>query len=209
MKFYDCKTAPSPRRVRVFIVEKGIDIETVQVDLAKGEQFSDAFKQLNPDCVVPALELDDGTGLTEVVAICDYLEAKFPEHPLMGSSDEERARVLMWNCKVEQQGLMSAAAAFRNSVKGLKGRAATGQVSYAQIPELAERGRAQVVQFFERMDEQLANTKYLAGENFSIADIGAMCVVDFAAKFKVTIPESASNTQRWYDSVSARPSAAA
>ena len=128
------------------MAEKGIEIETVQVDLGSGEQFSESFRALNPDCVVPALELDDGSCLTEVFAICHYLESQFPEPPLLGTTAEERARVLMWNIKVEQQGLWAVADAFRNAAKGLKGRAATGPVDYPQIPELAERGRQRVLQ---------------------------------------------------------------
>jgi glutathione S-transferase len=147
--------------------------------------------------------------MTEVVAICHYLESKFPEPALLGTTAEERARVLMWNSKVEQQGLAAAADAFRNAAKGLKGRAATGPVAYQQIPELADRGRQRVEQFFHRMDGQLENNEFLAGAKFSIADISALVVVDFAAWIKLPIPESAANTQRWYESVAGRPSAAA
>ena len=207
MKFYDCKTAPSPRRVRVFIAEKDIDIETVQVDLGSGEQFSEAFRKINPDCVVPVLELDDGTILTEVVAICDYLESQFPEPPLLGSTPIERASVLMWNAKVEQLGLWAMAEAFRNSVKGLSNQAVTGPDSYPQIPELAERGRERVARFFERLDNELADRKYLAGSFFSMADISALVVVDFAAWIKIAVPEEAVNLKRWYGAVAARPSA--
>ena len=105
MKFYDCKTAPSPRRVRIFLAEKGIELDTVEVNLAEGEQHSDEFATINPDRVVPVLELDDGSYLSEVVAICQYLEELHPEPALLGSTPEERARVSMWNAKVEQQGL--------------------------------------------------------------------------------------------------------
>lgn len=209
MKFYDCKTAPSPRRVRIFMAEKGVDIETVQVDLGSGEQFADAYREINPDCVVPALQLDDGSCLSEVIAICHYLEALHPEPSLLGTSNEERARILMWNSKVEQQGLWAVADAFRNAAKGLKDRAATGLVSYAQIPELAERGRDRVEQFFGRIDEQLGNNEFIAGDRYSIADISAMVVVDFAAWIKVSVPEDAEHIRRWYESVSSRPSAAA
>lgn len=209
MKFYDCKTAPSPRRVRIFMAEKGIDIETVQIDLGSGEQFGDSFRAINPDCVVPALQLDDGSCLSEVFAICHYLEARFPETPLLGSSDEERARILMWNSKVEQQGLWPVADVFRNSAKGLKGRAATGLVGYPQIPELVERGRGRLEQFFKRLDDQLASNEFVAGASFSIADIAAMVVVDFSGWIKLSVPDDAVNTLRWYESVSARPSASA
>ena len=207
MRFYDCRTAPSPRRVRIFIAEKGADIETVQVDLGSGEQFSEAFRKINPDCVVPVLELDDGTILTEVVAICDYLESQFPEPPLLGSTPVERAAVLMWNAKVEQLGLWAMAEAFRNSVKGLSNQAVTGPDSYPQIPELAERGRQRVARFFERLDDELAEREFLAGSFYSTADISALVVVDFAAWIKIAVPEEAVNLKRWYGAVASRPSA--
>lgn len=209
MKFYDCKTAPSPRRVRAFLAEKGLDIETVEVDLGSGEQFNDEFRKLNPDCVVPVLELDDGSCLTEVVAICQYLESVQPEPPLMGRNDLERARVLMWNAKVEQQGLLAMMDAFRNSAKGLKGRALTGPESYEQIPQLAERGRKRVVNFFRRLDGQLADNDFVAGNFFSIADISALVFVDFAARGKLEIPEESRHLRRWYEAVAGRASAAA
>ena len=207
MKFYDCKTAPSPRRVRIFIAEKGLDVETVQIDLASGEQFSDTFRQKNPDCVVPVLELDDGTCLSEVLAICQYLESLHPDPVLLGATPLERAQITMWNIKVEQQGLLSMADAFRNSAKGLKGRAVTGSSGYEQIPELADRGRQRVAQFFVRLDEQLADNRFVAGDQFSIADITALVLVDFAAWIKIAVPESAANLARWYGEVSSRPSA--
>ncbi len=191
------------------MAEKGIEIETVQVDLGSGEQFADAYREINPDCVVPALQLDDGSCLSEVLAICHYLEAKHPEPELLGTSDEERARIIMWNSKVEQQGLWAVADAFRNAAKGLKDRAATGPVPYPQIPELAERGRDRVEHFFRRLDEQLADNEYIVGDRFSIADIAALVVVDFAAWIKLSVPEDAVHLRRWHESVSSRPSAAA
>ena len=209
MKFYDCRTAPSPRRVRIFMAEKGLNIETVQVDLASGEQLSESFRKINPDCVVPVLELDDGSHISEVIAICQYLEDLYPEPRLLGGSPEERARVSMWNAKVEQQGLLGMMDAFRNAVKGLAGRALTGPESYEQIPELAARGRKRVAQFFRRLDGQLADHTYVAGESFSIADITAMVVVDFAGWVKIEVPEELANLRRWHKAVSARPSAAA
>lgn len=209
MKFYDCNTAPSPRRVRIFIAEKGIDIETVQVDLGSGEQFSDEFRTLNPDCAVPVLQLDDGSCLSEVTAICQYLEECYPEPPLLGTTAGERARVTMWNAKIEQQGLLSMADAFRNSAKGLKGRAVTGIKGYEQIPELAERGRQRVPQFFERLDAQLAENPFVAGAKFSMADITALVLVDFAAWVRIAVPDEARNLARWYSEVSARPGSVA
>jgi len=209
VKFYDCKTAPSPRRVRIFLAEKGVDIETVQIDLGKGEQFSDEFRAANPDCTVPVLELDDGSCISEVTAICQYIEDLNPEPALFGSSPEERARVSMWNVKVEQLGLWAMMDAFRNSAKGLVDRALPGPESYVQIPELAERGRRRVLQFFERLNDQLADNAFVAGDNYSIADISAMVLVDFAGWIKIAIPDDAEHVARWYSEVSKRPSAAA
>jgi glutathione S-transferase len=195
--------------VRIFIAEKGIDIDTVQIDLAHGEQFGESFRKVNPDCVVPALELDDGSCISEVLAICQYLEERYPDPSLMGRSPEERARVSMWNAKVEQQGLAPLADAFRNSAKGLAEHAVTGPKSYAQIPELAERGRKRTEQFFRRLDSQLADSRHIAGDGYSIADISAMVFVDFARWVKISPPDGAANVARWYAQVSARPSAAA
>ena len=209
MKLYDCQTAPSPRRVRIFLAEKGLDIETVQVDLGKGEQFGEAFREVNPDCAVPALELDDGSCISEVIAICQYIEALHPEPALLGRTAEERARVTMWNAIVEQQGLWGMMDAFRNSAKGMVNRALPGPASYAQIPELAERGRQRVSQFFTRLDNQLADNAFVAGDNYSIADISAMVLVDFAGWIKIAIPDDATNLARWYAEVSTRPSASA
>lgn len=169
--------------------------------------MSAEFRAMNPDCVVPVLELDDGRFLTEVLAICSYLEEVCPEPNLFGSTPEERSRVLEWNAKVEQQGLLSMMDALRNASKGLVDRALTGPVNYAQIPELAERGRARVLQFFSRLDEHLANNDYLAGVRFTMADITAFVLVDFAAWVKLEPPEKAVHLRRWYGSISGRDSA--
>ena len=209
MKFYDCKTAPSPRRVRIYLAEKDLSLETVQVDLRKGEQFTDTFRKVNPDCVVPALELDDGSCISEVIAICQYIEELHPEPALLGHTPEERARISMWNARIEQQGLSAIMDAFRNASKGLVDRALPGPESYAQIPELAERGRRRVLQFFYRLNDQLADNAFVAGDSYSLADISAMVVVDFAGWIKITIPDDASHVARWYAEVSKRPSAAA
>ena len=209
MKFYDCATAPSPRRVRIFLAEKGIDVETEQVDLGAGEQFSDDFRRVNPDCVVPALVLDDGTCLSEAIAICQYLEERHPEPALFGSTPEERALVSMWNAKIEQQGLWSVMDALRNYAKSFKGKALSGLDSYEQIPELAERGRLRAQRFFNRLDAQLADHRFMVGEKFSVADITALAFVDFAKWIKLEIPDDAVHLRRWHAEVSSRPSASA
>ena len=209
MKLFDCSTAPSPRRVRIFAAEKDLDLELVPVDLGSGEQFGPEFRMINPDCVVPVLELDDGTHLSEVIAICQYLEELNPEPSLFGSNAAERATAIMWNAKAEQQGLWAMADAFRNAAKGLEGHALPGPDEYEQIPALAERGRSRVLAFFAKMDDQLAQHEFLAGERFTIADITALVLADFAARAKIGFDDDAVNLQRWYDSVAARPSASA
>ena len=209
MKLYDCETAPSPRRVRIFAAEKNMGLDIVQVDLANGAQFSPAFREVNPDCTVPVLELDDGNCISEVLAICQYLEEIQPEPAIMGNSPEERAIAMMWAIKVEQLGLMPMRDAFRNSAKGLKGHALTGPIEYAQIPELAERGRKGAKAFFDRLEQRLAECEFVAGDRYSIADITAMVFVDFAAWIKIAPPENAVNLKRWYGKVSSRPSATA
>ena len=209
MKFYDCKTAPSPRRVRIFAAEKDMPLDTVQVDLASGEQFSDEFRAINPDCVVPVLETDDGVVITEVLAICEYLEALQPDPSLFGASATERALVTMWNTKAEQQGLMACAEALRNAVPGLKGRAVPGPDDFEQIPALAARGRDRLGVFFEKLDRRLGECEFLAGDAYSIADITALVATDFAQRLKVEKPQDAENLNRWHAAVSARPSAGA
>jgi glutathione S-transferase len=209
MKLYDCTTAPSPRRVRIFAAEKDIQLENVQVDLATGAQFSDDFRAINPDCVVPVLELDDGTYITEVLAICQYLEELHPEPSLLGRTPEERAATIAWHTKIEQQGLLPIRDAFRNSAKGLKGHALTGPVQYEQIPELAERSRHCVKAFFVRLEKQLDRNEFVAGAFYSIADITALVLTDFAAWIKIGLPDDAVNLRRWYENVASRPSAKA
>jgi glutathione S-transferase len=209
LRLYDCQTAPSPRRVRIFAAEKSISLEKVPVDLATGEQFGDAFRAINPDCVVPVLELDDGTCISEVIAICHYLEALHPAPALLGRTPVEQALTLMWNAKAEQQGLWATADAFRNAARGLKDHALPGPDRYVQIPELAERGRARASSFLEKMNRQLDGREFIAGDFYSLADITAMIFVEFAKRLKIALPDEAVHLQRWYDDVASRPSASA
>ena len=137
LKLYDYTDAPSPRRTRIFLAEKNIDYDCVQIDIREKEQLSDAYKAINPRCAVPALDLGDGTILTENVAIATYIESQYPEPALMGATDIERARVLEWNWRVEYEGLMAVAEVLRNSSEMMKGRALTGPQNIEQIPELA------------------------------------------------------------------------
>jgi len=210
MKFYDCATAPSPRRVRIFLAEKAISIETVQVDLRNGEQFTDAFRAINPDCTVPALALDDGTVIADAVAICGYIEELHPDPPLIGANPQERAVVTALNRQIERDGFFAAMDAFRNTAKGLKGRALPGPYDYEQIPELAARGRARIENFFRAMDARLADREFVAGGRYTIADISTMVLTDMATGMvKLAIPDDCANLRRWHAAVSARPSAKA
>jgi len=209
MKFYDCSTAPSPRRVRIFLAEKGISVPTVQVDLRNNEQLTPAFRAINPDATVPSLELDNGTRINDAIGICVYFEAIHPQPPLMGESAEEKALVAAWQREAERNGFYAVLEAFRNSVPGLKGRALPGPHDYEQIPALAERGRLRVKHFHEQMDARLAQSEFVAGPRYSIADITALITIDFAARAKMLIPETCGHLRRWYAQVSARPSAKA
>ena len=205
MKFYDCATAPSPRRVRIFIAEKGLDIPTVQVDLRSGEHLKDDFRAINPHATVPVLELDDGTRLLDSNSISLYLDEAFPEPNLMGRDAREKAVIAGWNRTVEWDGLAAAAECLRNSAKGMAGRAVTGPVSYQQIPELAERGRQRARHFLSDLNDRLGESEYVAGDRFTIADITAVVAVDFMKWIKEEGPEDAIGLKRWYESVSARP----
>jgi len=209
MKFYDCSTAPSPRRVRIFLAEKGISVPTVQVDLRNNEQLTLAFRAINPAATVPSLELDNGTRINDAVGICVYFEAMHPQPPLMGQSAEEKALVTSWQREVERNGFYAVMEAFRNWARGLKGRALPGPYDYEQIPALAERGRLRVGHFFNQMDARLAQSEFVAGPSYSIADITALVTVDFAAGTKLPIPEDCTHLRRWHAQVSARPSAKA
>ena len=209
MKFYDCTTAPSPRRVRIFMAEKGIEIETIQIDLANGEQFSEAFKAINPLCEVPLLVLDDGTSISQISAICRYLEEIYPDNPLLGRTPVERAVVESSNQQLQMNGFAAGAEAFRNATPGFKNRAMPGPHNYSQIAELAERGQQRLDNLFSDLEAHLANSEFIVGDYYSIADISALCVIDFAKWVKKRIPEDYSNLQRWYDQVSSRPSAKA
>ncbi|MDC3249068.1 glutathione S-transferase family protein [Porticoccaceae bacterium] len=209
MKFYDCATAPSPRRVRILMAEKGIEIETVQVDLMNGEQMSEAFRKINPLGEVPVLELDDGTSLTQVMAICRYLEEIYPEIPLFGRDPVERARVDSINDQLQANGMVAVMEAFRNATPGFVNRAMPGPHNYEQIPALSERGKLRLDNFFSDLEAHLANNQYMVADYFSIADITAFAAVEFARWVKKSVPEEYSNLLRWYQQVKQRPSTAA
>lgn len=205
MIFYDFGPAPSPRRARIFIAEKGLEIETVQVDLTRGGQFDPAFVDINPRCTVPVLVLDDGTALTENSAIAVYLEACHPEPPLLGTGALEKALVANWNDRTVLEGFAGIAESYRNFSRGFTDRALTGQQKFEQLPQLVERGRSRAEEYFDTLNARLSDSPYLAGDRFTMADITALCMVDFAGWIKLAIDDR-EHLQRWYDAVNRRPS---
>jgi len=209
LTFYDYQAAPSPRRARIFLAEKGIEYDCKQVDLRSGEQLGDAFKAINPRCAVPTLVTEDGQVIAENVAIAAYLEDRFPEPPLLGRDAADKARVSEWNWRCEAEGLMAVAEILRNSSPHMKGRAMTGKRNIDQIPALAERGRKRLGYFFEDLNAQLENNAFVAGDSYSIADITALVCVDFSGWVKSTPDESLSALHSWHKKISERPSSKA
>lgn len=205
---YDCSTAPSPRRARILLAEKGIPHDSVQVDLRAGEQLGEAFRRINPQCTVPALRTEEGAILADNAAIAAYLEARFPEPPLLGVTPLEKAEIASWNWRAEFEGLLAIAEAMRNSSPAMADRALPGPVNYAQVPELAQRGLARLRQFFATLDERLAGRDYVAADRFSIADITAVVAVDFARIVKVRPAEQHPEIARWRAAMAGRPAMA-
>jgi glutathione S-transferase len=201
---YDCATAPSPRRARILLAEKGVPHETVQVDLRSGEQLGEAYRRINPQCTVPALVTDEGAVLTDNAAIAAYIEARFPEPPLLGRTPLEKAEIAGWQWRVEFEGLAAIAEAFRNSSPAMAGRALTGPVDYAQIPELAQRGLARVQLFFAMLNDHLDGRDFIAAGQFSIADITAVVAVDFARVVKVKPGDEHPHLRRWREAMQSR-----
>jgi glutathione S-transferase len=178
--------------------------------LSENEQFSDWFKAINPRQQVPALVLDDGRSLAEVPAIWRYLEEAFPEPPLFGSDAVDEALITMWERRVELDGLAPAVEFIRNSAAGLKGRALSGPHDYGQIPELVERSRRRVSNFYDDFDSRLEEVPFVAGDDFSAADITALVTVDLATSvLSMPLPPRARAFRRWHEKVSARASATA
>ena len=210
MKLYDFSLAPNPRRVRMFLAEKGIEIPTVQINTRNREQFAPEFVKINPYAVIPVLELDDGTCIGESVAICRYFEEVQPDPPLMGTDARDCAIVEMWNRRAELNGVAAAGEVVRNALPMFEGRSIAGvQDGFPQIPALVERGRKRMDMFFDAWDRQLADNAYVAGPRFTIADITSFIAIDFAKRADVQIPAGCAHVQRWFDGIAARASAKA
>jgi glutathione S-transferase len=205
---YDCGTAPSPRRARILLAEKGVAHETVIVDLRKHEQLGEDYRAINPQCTVPAMRLEDGLVLTDNAAIIAYVEARFPEPPLLGTTPLEKAEIASWNWRIEFEGLMAIAEALRNSAPAMKERALTGPIDYVQIPELAQRGRVRLAHFFDALNVHLTDRETVATDRFSIADITAVVAVDFARAVRVKPGEEHAHLLRWRAAMAQRPAMA-
>jgi len=210
LKLYHSPASPNSRRVRIFLAEKGLTVPLVVIDLGKGEQHSEAYRAINPRRVVPTLVLEDGTAIGEVPAIMRYLDEAYPEKPLLGATPKDKGLIAMWERRAELEGFAAVMEGVRNKVAGLKGRAIAGPHDYEQIPALAERSKLRVKDFYADLDARLGEVRFVAGEEFSAADITALVTVDFAAKaLGLPVPDEHSAIKRWYSEVASRPSAAA
>lgn len=203
MKLFDGGRAPNPRRVRIFLAEKGIDVPLVPIDMGRMEHRGDAIGSRNPLRRLPVLELDDGTILTESVAICRYFEELHPEPALFGRGALGKAMVEMWQRRVELNLLNSVASAFRHIHPAMK------EWEVPQIREWGEANKPNAIEFLTLLDHDLAGREFIAGDAFSIADITGLVAVDFMKPARIAVPEECTNVRRWHKSVASRPSAAA
>ena len=203
MKLYDGGRAPNPRRVRIFLAEKGIDVPLVPVDMGAMGHRSQEITERNPLQRLPVLELDDGTILTESVAICRYFEELHPEPALFGEGALGRARVEMWQRRMEMHFLLTVANAFRHTHPAMK------EWEVPQIAEWGEANRPKAIEFLNLLDRDMADREFIAGDSYSIADITGMIGIDFMKPARIELPQELSNVRRWYEAVSSRPSAGA
>lgn len=202
MKIYDTQTAPTPRRVRIFLAEKGIEMEYVQVDIEKGENLSEAMRAKNPLGKVPILELDNGTCIAESDAICSYFEALQPEPPLMGTTPEEKGVIAMWQRQVDLALFLQVGMCFQHSTGYFKDR-------MTPVPEFGKQAGINASKFMHLLNKRLANSEFIAGDTFTIADITALCAIDFARVIKIRPADDHHHLLRWHQAVSSRPSAGA
>jgi len=203
MKLYDYPAGPNPRRVRIFLAEKGIDVPLEHVDILKREQKSANFLAKNPIGSIPVLELEDGTCISESVAICRYFEEFHPNPPLFGRTPVEKAVIEMWLRRVELNFMVPVGMVW------IHGHPLTAQL-IKQIPEAAEQNRKRVHMGYRLLDDQLAECEFVAGSDYSVVDAVLLASLDFANNL-VGIPydQELTHLKRWHDAVSARPSAKA
>ncbi|MDM7859025.1 glutathione S-transferase family protein [Alteromonas sp. ASW11-36] len=200
MLLYDTKTAPTPRRVRIFLAEKGIEVPTKQIDLQAGENLSKEMRAKNPLGKIPVLELDDGTCISESDAICTYFETLHPEPPLMGTGAVEKGIVMQWARQVEFGLFMQVGLCFQHSTGYFKDR-------MTPVPEFGVEAGKNATKFLRLLDRRLGETEFIAGDTFTLPDITALCAIDFARVIDVRMQDEQTNLKRWYEAVSTRPSA--
>lgn len=203
MKLYDSQGAPNPRRARIFLAEKGITLPTENIDIMAKQHKTPEYTAINPLQRMPSLVLDDGTIITESIAICRYFEMLQPDPPLFGVGAKEIALVEMWNRRCEINFFANVANVFRHLHPAMK------ELEVPQVPAWAEANKPRVTWFLEMLDGELAKREFIAGDRYSVADITALVTVDFMKPARLAIPEGAGNVKRWHAAVSARPSAKA
>jgi glutathione S-transferase len=203
MKLYDGGRAPNPRRVRIFLAEKGITVPTEQIELGQLQQRSDVYTAINPMQRVPALVLDDGTVIAESIAICRYFEGLQPDPPLFGRGALESALVEMWSRRIELHLFLPVSTVFQHLHPAMK------IMVDPQVAAWGEANKPRVTQFLQFLDGELKSRAYIAGAAYTVADITAMVAVDFMRVSKLAVPDDLAHVRRWHDAVSARPSAKA
>ncbi len=191
----------------MFLAEKGLSVEEVLVDTIKGQHLEAKFLALNPWATIPVLELADGTCISEAIACCRYLEEAHPEPPLMGRNPQEKAVIAMWEHRMEWDGYMAVVEMLRNTIDRMKGRGLTGTIGFEQIPALAERGRKRVAIFHDMLNARCAESGFIAGDMFTVADITAFVSLEFGAAAGLEPLERLSNLARWRTEIKDRPSA--
>ena len=209
MRIYDWHIAPNPRRLHIYLAEKGIKVELVEVG-QEDLTLAPWYKERYPHAMVPMLELDDGTHIGEAMAIARYFEETQPDPPLMGRNAKERAVVAMWEKRANEEGMLPASELFRNTHPAFADRGLPGSAEpIPQLPGLRERARARLARFFRKFDERLAESEFVAGPRGTVADATTLCAVDFAKWSDVGIPAECRHLGRWHQAVSDRPSAKA
>src|SRR5262245_24639705 len=203
MKLYDGGRAPNPRRVRVFLAEKGITVPTEPVDLGAMQQKSAAFTAINPIQRVPVLVLDDGTIIAESIAICRYFEALNPDPPLFGVGAKEIAHIEMWNRRLELHLFFPVSHVFRNTHPAMK------EMEVPQVPAWAEANKPRIQEFIAFLNEELKDRPFVAGDAFTVAELTALVPIGFMKPAKLAVPDELKHLKRWHADIAARPSASA
>lgn len=197
MHLYTFSSAPNPRRLALFIDYKHLDVPTTEIDMRAGEHLGEPFLAVNPHGTVPALVTDEGITLTEVIGICAYLEAKFPDRPLLGEDPLEHALVLSWDHRIFVSVLEAFAEILRNRSPAFARRALPGPIAVEQIPELVDRGRQRYRSSLQLIDREMGDRPFLCGDRFTLADISLLVAIETGSWVKEALPEDCSTLQAW------------